>query len=47
MASQEEINNAIMFILQNTEEMTIDSLEHISFSVWCELQDRGFEEEGV
>lgn len=42
--TQEEINDAVMLILQNTEEMTTDALERVSFAVWCELQDREMEE---
>lgn len=45
MNTQEEINDAIMLILQNTEEMTADALERVSFAVWCELQDRRMEEQ--
>ena len=45
MTTQEEINNAIMLIIQNTEKMTTDALERVSFAVWCELQDRRMEEQ--
>lgn len=44
MNTQEEINCAVMLILQNTEEMTTDALERVSFAVWCELQNRDMEE---
>ena len=45
MTKQEEINDAVMLILQNTEDMTTDALDRVSFAVWCELQDRGMEEQ--
>lgn len=40
MNTQEDINDAVMLILQNTEEMTADALEKLSFAVWVEQQIR-------
>lgn len=45
MNTQEEINDAVMLILQNTEEMTTDALEKLSFALWVEQQIRELKEE--
>ena len=45
MTKQEEINDAVMLILQNTEDMTNDAVDRVSFAVWCELKDRGMAEQ--
>lgn len=45
MITQAEINDAVMTILQNTEQLPMETLERISFAVWAELQDREFEGE--
>ena len=44
-AAQKEIQDAVFLIIENLEECTDDTLERLSFNIWAEMQDRGYEEE--
>lgn len=43
MITQKEIQDAVLLIIENLEECTDDTLERLSFNIWAEMQERGFE----
>ena len=43
-STQEDINYAVDWIINNMKDFPCEALEKLSFAAWCELQNREVEE---